>query len=72
MGREPAASFASPILAGIQALINQYTGKRQQGNPNPVYYSIAAGEYGTTGIRLLQLLQRQCGAAGSCTFYDVT
>jgi hypothetical protein len=41
-------SFASPIMAGIQALVNQKTGERQ-GNPNPVYYSLAAGEYGTSG-----------------------
>jgi hypothetical protein len=41
-------SFASPIMAGIQALVNQKTGDRQ-GNPNPVYYSLAAKEYGTSG-----------------------
>jgi subtilase family serine protease len=39
-------SFASPILAGIQALVNQNMGGAQ-GNPNYVYYAMAAG---TTGI----------------------
>ncbi len=34
-------SFASPILAGIQALVNQKMGGAQ-GNPNPVYYKLAA------------------------------
>jgi subtilase family serine protease len=34
-------SFASPILAGIQALVNQKIGSAQ-GNPNPVYYKLAA------------------------------
>jgi subtilase family serine protease len=34
-------SFASPILAGIQALVNQKMGG-PQGNPNPVYYKLAA------------------------------
>ena len=34
-------SFASPIMAGIQALVNQNTGSAQ-GNPNYVYYSLAA------------------------------
>ena len=34
-------SFASPILAGIQALVNQKMGA-SQGNPNPVYYKLAA------------------------------
>ena len=34
-------SLATPIMAGVQALINQNTGSAQ-GNPNPVYYSMAA------------------------------
>jgi subtilase family serine protease len=34
-------SFASPILAGIQALVNEKMGGAQ-GNPNPVYYKLAA------------------------------
>lgn len=34
-------SFSSPILAGIQALVNQKMGSAQ-GNPNPVYYKLAA------------------------------
>ena len=35
-------SFGSPIMAGIQALINQKTGSAQ-GNPNTVYYNLASG-----------------------------
>ena len=38
-------SFATPIWAGIQALINQKTGERQ-GNPNFRLYQIADAEYG--------------------------
>jgi subtilase family serine protease len=34
-------SFASPIMAGIQALVNQKM-SGAQGNPNPVYYKLAA------------------------------
>jgi subtilase family serine protease len=34
-------SFGAPIMAGIQALINQKMGG-PQGNPNPVYYKLAA------------------------------
>jgi subtilase family serine protease len=34
-------SFASPIMAGIQALVNEKNGG-SQGNPNPVYYRLAA------------------------------
>ena len=34
-------SFSTPVMAGLQALINQNAGGRQ-GNPNPVYYALAA------------------------------
>lgn len=63
-------SFAAPILAGIQALVNQSTGARQ-GNPNPVYYKLAASEYGSSG-------NSSCNSSSgntvgsSCIFYDVT
>jgi subtilase family serine protease len=39
-------SFATPILAGIQALVNQHQGSAQ-GNPNPVYYKLAASSVGS-------------------------
>ena len=61
-------SFSSPILAGIQALVNQKNGARQ-GNPNPVYYKLAANEYGPTGSATCNSTN---GASGTCTFYDVT
>jgi len=60
-------SFSAPIMAGIQALVNQKWGKRQ-GNPNYVYYSIAASEYNQSTF---------CnsangnGVGSTCTFYDV-
>ena len=58
------------VLAGIQALVNQSAGARQ-GNPNPVYYKLAAGEYGSSG-------NNSCNSSNgntvgsSCIFYDVT
>ena len=52
-------SFASPIMAGIQALINQKTGQNQ-GNPNSVYYQLAATEYNGSSVRL-QLVKRHWG-----------
>jgi subtilase family serine protease len=62
-------SFASPILAGMQALVNQKWGR--QGNPNPIYYKIAAAEYGTSGSSTCN--STKGNAAGSaCVFYDVT
>jgi hypothetical protein len=63
-------SFASPIMAGIQALVNQYTGSRQ-GNPNPTYYSLAKTEYGSSGDASCNSTLGN-GVAGSCIFYDVT
>jgi len=40
-------SFGAPILAGIQALVNQKMGGAQ-GNPNPVYYKLAASTAGAS------------------------
>jgi len=63
-------SFGSPIWAGIQALINQYTGSTQ-GNPNPVLYKLAAAEYGASGSSSCNSSNGNT-VAGSCIFYDVT
>jgi subtilase family serine protease len=63
-------SFAAPIMAGIQALVNQKTGSRQ-GNPNPVYYQLASTEYGTSGSSACNSSEGN-GVAGDCVFYDVT
>ena len=63
-------SFAAPIMAGIQALVNQKTGSRQ-GNPNPVYYSLAASEYGASGDSSCNSTLGN-SAGKSCIFYDVT
>ena len=63
-------SFSSPIMAGIQALINQKTGS-SQGNPNPTLYSLAATEYGATGNAACNSTLGN-GVASTCIFYDVT
>jgi subtilase family serine protease len=63
-------SFASPIMAGIQSLINQKTGS-PQGNPNPTYYALANAEYGAGGAASCNSTLGN-GAASSCIFYDVT
>lgn len=63
-------SVSSPIMAGIQALINQKTGERW-GNPNTEYYALANTEYGASG-------DPTCNSTtvtkigNSCVFYDVT
>ena len=61
-------SFASPIMAGIQALINQKAGG-PQGNPAPVYYQLASAEYSSGGTTSCNSSN---GVANSCIFYDVT
>jgi hypothetical protein len=61
-------SFAAPIMAAIQALVNQKQGARQ-GLPNPVYYSLAAKEYGG-GSNCNSTSGKS--AASTCIFYDVT
>jgi hypothetical protein len=63
-------SFGSPIWAGIQALVNQYTGSTQ-GNPNPVLYQLAATEYGSSGNSACNSSNGNA-VSSSCIFYDVT
>jgi subtilase family serine protease len=66
-------SFASPIMAGIQALVDQVHGA--QGNPNTVYYTIAKAEYGASGSTACNsnnLPVPGRGSATACVFYDVT
>ena len=62
-------SFSSPIMAGIQALVNQLNGSAQ-GNPNYAYYKLAATEYGVSGDSACN--STIGNAVGStCIFYDV-
>ena len=63
-------SFSSPILAGMQALVNQKVGGRQ-GNPNVVYYALANNEYGKSGKSSCNSTLGN-GANSDCVFYDVT
>jgi subtilase family serine protease len=63
-------SFSSPIMAAIQALVDQKAGG-PQGNPNPVYYQIARTEYGSTGSAACNSSNGNAVSA-SCVFYDVT
>jgi hypothetical protein len=63
-------SFAAPIMAGIQALINQKAGG-PQGNPAPVYYQLAASEYGSNGSSSCNSNNGNA-VSSNCLFYDVT
>jgi len=63
-------SYAAPIAAGIQALVNQKMGAKQ-GNPNPVYYKLAAMQFGSSANASCNAsLGASIGA--SCVFNDVT
>jgi subtilase family serine protease len=61
-------SFASPIMAGLQALVNQKQ-HASQGNPNPVYYKLANTEYGKSGSAACASTKGKA-VASSCIFYD--
>jgi len=63
-------SFAAPIFAGVQALVNQKQAAKQ-GNPNPVYYKLAATEYGAGGSSSCNSSNGN-GVGSTCIFYDVT
>jgi subtilase family serine protease len=65
-------SVASPIMAGIQALVNQKTGSRW-GNPNPVYYALANSEYMPDGSGAAACNSNTVNKiSNSCVFYDIT
>ena len=57
-------SFAAPIMAGIQALVNQHAGG-PQGNPNYVYYQLAASQ--PSGA-----CNSASGPSASCIFNNIT
>jgi subtilase family serine protease len=68
-------SVASPMMASIQALVDEKWGIRA-GLPTPTYYSIARSEFGSnstanpTCYSINQPPRR--GEASSCVFYDIT
>jgi len=66
-------SFSSPVMAGIQALVNQKWGK--QGNPNPTYYAIANAQFNSANAANCQSQNQPGGRRGlgnACIFNDVT
>jgi len=73
-------SVATPMMAGIQALVNQKWGTAWQGtsprngNPNPIYYQIAKTEFGASGNSTCYSVNQppRRGLATACAFYDIT
>jgi subtilase family serine protease len=65
-------SVSSPIMAAIQALVNQHTGQRW-GNPNTTYYALANAEYGVSGAGAVACNSNTVNpTSNSCIFYDIT
>jgi subtilase family serine protease len=62
-------SYAAPIMAGLQALINEHTGSAW-GNANTVLYRLAAWEYGPSGSALCNSSKGN-GISSACLFNDV-
>ena len=65
-------TFASPAMAGIQALINQRYGK--QGNTNYVYYALAQQQFAHTASAARCDASQTSGnlPAATCVFNDIT
>ena len=63
-------SASTPLMAGIQILIDQATGQRW-GNPDSIYYALAQSQYGSPD-------NTACDASlgnaidGNCVFHDIT
>jgi subtilase family serine protease len=57
-------SFASPILAGIQALVDQKMGGAQ-GNPNPVLYKLAASSVASSVFHSVTLGDTSVNCSGA-------
>ena len=66
-------SFSAPMMAAMQALVNQKWSIRA-GNPNPTYYAIANAEFGSGGNSACYSINQppSRGLASSCVFYDIT
>jgi subtilase family serine protease len=62
-------SASSPLMAAFQALVNEKWNVRV-GNPNPIYYSIAAAEFGEKGNSACYSINETAG--NSCVFNDIT
>lgn len=62
-------SASAPLMAGIQALVDEKWNIRA-GNPNPTYYSIANAEFGKSGNSSCYSINEKAGT--SCTFNDIT
>jgi subtilase family serine protease len=68
-GNAGGTSYATPIMAAIQALVDQHA-KKPQGNPLKTYYALAKAEYGTSGSPTCSANEGKAIGAG-CIFHDI-
>jgi len=68
-GNAGGTSYATPIMAAIQAVVDQYVGG-PQGNPLSVYYALAKAEYGTTGAAGCAA-DKGNAIGANCIFHDI-
>jgi hypothetical protein len=61
-------SFASPVMAGIQALVNQKMGGKQ-GNPNPVLYKLAASSVASSVFHSITTGDIEANCSGDVQCY---
>jgi subtilase family serine protease len=61
-------SASAPLMAGVQALVNQFQHGLPQGNPNYVLYGLARKDYGAHGNSACNSMYGH----NACTFHDVT
>jgi uncharacterized protein (TIGR03437 family) len=62
-------SISAPIMAGIQALMNQAAGLASVGNPDPVYYALGQNEFSTPQGQAA--CSSTAGPASTCSFNDI-
>jgi hypothetical protein len=67
-------SVAAPMLASVQALVNEKWGLTKVGNPNPTYYSIANAEFTSADASSCYSINQPSrrGLESSCAFNDIT
>ncbi len=68
-GNGGGTSYGAPIMAGIQALVNQYKG-RTQGNMAPILYAFAVQQFGSSGNPNCSANLGR-GIESDCVFHDV-
>jgi len=69
-GNAGGTSYATPIMAAIQALVDQHAAGKPQGDPLPTYYALAKTEYGTSGSPTCSANKGKAIGAG-CVFHDI-